>query len=90
VSSGKIPRAIASRGIEGTLESGLELERFETKAKALSYANAESSERVKSGRYVVRMKHLDVNYKGNPRVCREKADRDGLMGFKRATMRVYE
>ena len=69
---------------------GFELKRFETKADALQYANAETSERVESGVYVIRPGHLETNYKGYPRTCRDTVDRDELGAFKRRAMRVYE
>jgi hypothetical protein len=74
----------------GAFDAGLELKRFDKKAEALSYVCAESSERVESGRYVIRMGHLETNYAGYPRVCRETVDRDELRAFQRAAMRVYE
>lgn len=72
------------------VSDGLVLKRFEKKSSALSYANAESSERVESGVYVVRPGQVKEGYNGYPRTCREDVDRGKLAEFKRRAMRVYE
>lgn len=62
---------------------GIEIRRFETKTKAMQYVSAESSERLESGKYLVRASH-------NPQRRREEVDREDFSAFKREAHQVIK
>ena len=67
----------------GIAQSGLEIDRFDRKKDALGYVSAESSSRVESGEYLVRLSH-------DPRRRTEKVDRDAYHTFQREATRVRD
>jgi len=83
-------RHLMSVGGRLSVEDGLLLGRFETKTAALNKVNAEASERLKAGSYVVRPTHVTENSCGNPRVYRSTIDSDALKSFQQKSMRVYD
>lgn len=62
---------------------GIEINRGETKSELMRYVNADGSERVETGAYLIRPSH-------NPRTRQEDLDSDAFDTFKRTARRVYD